>query len=104
MSHRDSDLRMLRALLEEHLAELSDHEAEAFAGMRFDLTAHDGPGFHQLTEKRREWLTRVHERIVPQYSNLVSRGLVPRGKEVPDPPALQNRPTRPPKPKKVDDE
>ena len=89
---RADDLRMLNALLNEHAHELSDAETEAFASMRYDLELHHD----KLTEKQRTWVTATHERIVPQYANLVSRGLVPRGREVPTPPALQNLPKRPP--------
>lgn len=80
MSHREEDLRILNELLEKHADELTDVETEAFAGMRFDLTAGlRGSPFHQLTEERRAWVTRVHQRLVPDYANLVSRGMVPKG-------------------------
>ena len=79
MTQRDEDLHMLRELLERHADELTDVEAEAFAGMRFDLTAYDGPKFHQLTDRQRDWVTIVHRRLVPDYANLVSQGLVPKG-------------------------
>lgn len=76
---------------------LSDVEVEKFASMRFDLTAyHADYRQEQLTEKQRAWALAVHERVVPQYANLVSQGLVPRGREVPTPPVLQNLPKRPP--------
>ena len=100
MSHRSDDLRMLNELLDKHVDELSEREVEAFAGMRFDLQTdrHD-----DLTDKQRSWLTSVHERIVPTYANLVSRGLAPRGKEVPSmvgalpkrPPPMPKEPERP---------
>jgi hypothetical protein len=104
MSQRDDDLKMLQKLLDGHLDELTDREAEAFADMRLTLTAYTGvSGFEQLTDKQRAWVTSVHERIVPQYANLVSRGLVPRGREVPSmvgplpkkPPPLPKEPDRP---------
>lgn|GEM_PF-4376831 len=80
MSERATDLAMLGELLGEHAGELSDTEVEAFAGMRFDLTSGlRGERFEQLTEKQRSWVKSVHERLVPQYANLVSQGLVPRG-------------------------
>jgi hypothetical protein len=84
---------------------LTDVETEAFAGMRFDLQAYggvlgpesaSGRRFQQLTDRQRDWAESVHQRIVPQYANLVSRGLVPRGREVPTPPVLQNLPKKPP--------
>ena len=104
MSHRDEDLRKLGELLTDHVGDLTDAEAEAFASMRFDLTAGlRGEQFHQLTEKQRHWVDVVYERFSPQYENLVSRGLVPRGREVLTPPVLQNLPKRPP-PRRRDDE
>ena len=79
-SKRTSDLNLLGELLGKHADELTDRETEAFAGMRFDLKAgFEGPQFQQLTDKQRAWAVAVHERIVPAYANLVSRGLVPRG-------------------------
>lgn len=96
---RENDLRMLAELLKHHAENLTDAETEAFASMRFDLTTY-GPGpfeVFKLSEKQRAWVTSVYERLVPQYSNLVSRGLVPRGREVPTPAVLKNLPKRPPK-------
>lgn len=99
MSQRDDDLRVLNELLGSGApnAEMTDVEVEAFASMRFDLTAyHDDYRQDQLTEKQRAWVTSVHKRLVPQYANLVSQGLVPRGREVPTPKVLQDLPKRPP--------
>jgi hypothetical protein len=79
MTQRIDDLRLLNKLLRDHPDELTDRETEAFASMRFDLTAYDGGMFLQLTELQRAWVTGVHQRIVPEYANLVSRGLVPKG-------------------------
>lgn len=109
MSDRDDDLRMLSEMLDNHLDEMTEKEVLAFADMRFDLQAYGGmeipsaPMFRQLTEKQRAWVKSVHARVVPYYANLVSRGLVPRGKEVPTPAVLQNLPKRPP-PWRRDDE
>ena len=79
MSQRESDLKLLNELIHDHPDDLTDVEEEAFASMRSDLTAYDGGMFLQLTDKQRKWVTAVHERVVPQYLNLVSRGLVPQG-------------------------
>lgn len=80
MTHRADDLRLLGELLNDHAGELTDVETEAFAGMRFDLTAgYEGPKFQQLTDRQRDWVTSVHQRLVPDYANLVSQGLVPKG-------------------------
>lgn len=95
-----TDLEMLNSLLNNHVDEISDAETEAFSDMRWSILVHH----FSLTSKQREWVVSVYERIVPQYANLVSRGLVPRGKEVPMPPALQNLPKRPPPRKRDDDE
>lgn len=97
MSQRAADLDLLNLLLDKHADSLTDVEVEAFAGMRFNLTAGlRGPQFLELTGKQREWAQDTHRRIVPVYENLVSRGLVPRGREVPTPPVLQNLPKCPP--------
>jgi hypothetical protein len=97
MTQRDDDLQLLNELLKEHPDELSNVETEAFAGMRFDLTAgFQGSKYQELTEKQRSWAIGVRERIVPQYANLFSRGLVPRGREVPTPPVLRVLPKKPP--------
>lgn len=109
MSYRDDDLSLLNELLNDHADELTEVETEAFASMRFDLQAYGGmeiPSkgkFQQLTEKQRQWVTSVHARVVPDYANMWSRGLVPRGREVPTPAVLQNLPKRPP-PRRRDDE
>ena len=96
-SAREGDLRLLNELLDDHVHELSETEAEAFTDMRCDLVGYDsGDGFRELTGPRQSWVKKVHDRIVPQYENLMSRGLVPRGREVPTPKVLQNLPTRPP--------
>lgn len=102
-TQREEDLRLLEDLLGNHDHELSPTELEAFAGMRDDLLAYgSGNGYRDLTEPRRSWLQRTLARIAPQYENLVSRGLVPRGREVPTPAVLQNLPKSPPgKPRKL---
>jgi hypothetical protein len=97
MTQRDEDLELLAELLDRHADNLTDVEVEKFASMRFDLTAGlRGERFQQLTDAQRDWATAVRERVAPQYANLVSRGLVPRGREVPTPPVLRDLPKRPP--------
>ena len=108
MSQRDSDLKLLNELLDKHADEMTDVETEAFAGMRFDITAYDGPQYHQLTEKQRAWVKSVYERIVPVYANLVSQGLVPKGTPTAESRALDAMLARPkvlkPPPRREDDE
>ena len=115
MNLRADDLTMLNELLNDHADELTDVETEAFAGMRFDLTAYTGlssargPGFHQLTDKQRAWVKSVHQRLVPDYANLVSSGLCPRGTPTAESKALdamlsRPKPMRPPPRKRSDDE
>jgi hypothetical protein len=97
-AQREEDLRLLEDLLCNHDHALSATELEAFAGMRDDLLAYaSGKGFRELTEPRRSWLQRTLARVAPQYENLVSRGLVPRGREVPTPAVLQKLPMKPPR-------
>lgn len=99
-----NDLDVLNELLEKHADELSEREVEAFAGMRFCLRTTAA----SLTQKQSEWLHAVHERIVPQYANLVSRGLVPQGTPSPESRALDEMLAKPkvlkPPPKRRDDE
>jgi hypothetical protein len=110
MSDREKDLEMLAELLEKHLEELSDVEVEAFADMRLTLKLYgttEHSRFRELTEKQREWVTRVRERIVPQYANLVSRGLAAKGDPTPESRALDAMLAKPkvlrPPPKKRED-
>jgi hypothetical protein len=85
------DLELLKNVLAHNLSEYS---TAAFEGMLHDLMQH--PTW-ELTIKQREWVTNEAEkRGVPKYENLVSRGLVPRGKEVPLPEVLTVLPKRPP--------
>lgn len=95
---REQDIQQLEELLGEHANELSETEREAFTDMRAILLAYGTPdGRHRLTDSQRAWLRKTRERLIPQYENLVSRGLVPRGREVPTPPALQRLPLKPPR-------
>jgi hypothetical protein len=87
MSQRESDLRMLSELLDEHLDELTDWETEAFADMRRDLQADGGivdgaaasRQYHQLTDKQRQVVVRAHERLGLDYANLASAGTLAMG-------------------------
>jgi hypothetical protein len=100
MSERETDLKLLNELLahkEQTRADgeplLSGKEEKAFSEMLENLDR-----FHQLTDKQRQWVMGVHERVIgtPQYLNMWSSGTIPRGKEVPEPKALQYKPLRPP--------
>jgi hypothetical protein len=102
-TQREEDLRLLEDLLCNHDHELSPTELEAFAGMRDDLLAYGSGGYRELTEPRRSWLQKTLARVAPQYENLVSRGLVPRGREVPTPAVLQRLPMKPPKKRSGDE-
>jgi hypothetical protein len=87
MSQRESDLKLLSELLDEHSDELTDWEAGAFADMRFDLQAYGGivdgaatsRQYHQLTDKQRQVVVRVHERLGLDYVNLASSGTLAKG-------------------------
>jgi len=103
-TQREEDLRLLEDLLCNHDHELSPTELEAFADMRDDLLAYGtGEGYRELTVPRRSWLQKTLARVAPQYENLVSRGLVPRGREVPTPAVLQKLPMKPPAKKRPSD-
>src|SRR5208337_4401506 len=100
---------MLSELLDRHSDELSETEVEAFADMRFDLQAYGGmeipskPKYQQLTDKQRTWVMSAHERIGPEYENLVSLGLGPRGREVETPAVQLNLPKKPPTRRREDE-
>jgi hypothetical protein len=85
---------LLNTLLDEHNDELTGGEMEAFASMRYDMTAYNQ---EELTSAQRVWVKLVYDRIVPEYANLVSSGAVPRGREVPTPDVLLNLPKKPPR-------
>lgn len=85
----DSDL--LRRVLD---TKLTDEQREIFEDM-LDKIGSTG----KLSEKQRTWAKSIVDE--PEYENLVSSGKVPRGREVPTPPVLQNLPKRPP-PRKVE--
>lgn len=103
-----ADLAMVNELLEKHADELTDFETEAFAGMRFSLRVQFEEEHAILTPKQRAWVAEVRERIVPQYANLVSQGLVPKGTPTPESKALDAMLARPkvtrPPPRRKDDE
>ena len=110
-SQREKDLRKLGALLDDHAEELNSVESEAFAGMRFWLTAYEGvrPGQQHLSDKQRTWLNDVYERVVPEYSNLSSSGGLAKGDPTPESRALDKmlsgpKPLRPPSRKISDDD
>lgn len=86
---RASDLSMLQELLDEQ--DLSDGRREMLTSMLEGLDR-----FPTLTAKQREIVQDIHDQLHPKYQNLVSEGLVPRGREVPEPEALRYKPTKPP--------
>ena len=49
-----------------------------------------------LSPNQRLWVNNVLDRYEPRVANLVSRGLVPRGREVETPLVLRELPKRPP--------
>ena len=104
MTQRDDDLRMLLELLDQHADDLTAWKVQAFADMRFELQVYGGildgetaRKFEKLTDRQRSFVVTAHERVVPQYANLVSRGLVPRGREVETPDVLKRLPSKPPR-------
>jgi len=96
MSRREDDIKLLKEILELDPSKRDSRHAhaqrEVFAEM---LAALESGERHMLSEKQREWAQRVAD-IPGEYKNLVSEGRVPRGREVPTPPVLQNRPLKPP--------
>lgn len=70
---------------------LTERQTEAFAEMRDHVDAG-----RRLSPAQRAWIRSVIKANEPTYKNEFSAGLVPRGADVPTPPALQNLPKKPP--------
>ncbi len=90
------DLQMLK-FVSALGSKLSDNDMASFERMLDGLSSGK---FTQLTERQRGWVEdvyRKHEGDAEGGSlNLVSRGLVTRGEEVPLPDVLKNLPKKPP--------
>jgi hypothetical protein len=96
VSLHPDDARLLRECLDTVAADLDDDAAKFNVTAFRDMLDKDRP----LSKKQRDWVAGVHKRIVtdePEYLNLVSNGLCPRGREVPTPKVLQNLPLKPPR-------
>ena len=92
------DLQLLKLVLAA-FDDLNDLEQKRFSGMQYRLREKQKKGLDPvLNENERRWVEEVAKRmdIVEPAANLVSRGLVPRGNEVPVPVVLMNRPLKPP--------
>jgi hypothetical protein len=84
-----TDLELLADALEN--GNINDDTRDAFLEMRESILNGDRDS---LTDRQRKWVR--GSLGVIEYENLWSSGKVPRGAEVPLPPALQNLPTRTP--------
>lgn len=73
-----------------------EHHKVPEGAMR-DMRAKAEAGF-LLSEKQKEWIRGVHERLfdAPSYENAWSNGKVPKGREVETPAVLRNLPKKPP--------
>jgi hypothetical protein len=94
LSLSDEDEKLLRDLL----AWSADHDpdGEKFSPKPFEEMLSRGFG---LSPKQRAWAKGLLERFAekdPTYENLVSRGMVLRGREVETPAVLKNLPKKPP--------
>jgi hypothetical protein len=92
------DKGMLQRVLDHH-ADLSDHEKKVFHGLMYKITEAEKAGnVRKLTFGELSWVTEVAKRldVVEPAANLVSRGLVARGKDVVEPEILRHRPLKPP--------
>jgi hypothetical protein len=95
------DMQKLRELVAEFdKLDVSQDEnlekhAKAFKDMLYRM---ETGRLQTLSETQRQYLKDLHERIVgePEYENLFSRGLVPKGKPVETPAVLQKLPLKPP--------
>lgn len=86
-----TDIEILDRALDE--SEVRSKVREAFEEMRSMLKSGERPC---LSKKQRGWVSDVLDACAPQALNLVSRGFVPRGKEVELAPVLRNLPLKPP--------
>lgn len=85
---RDDDIALLKEVLDTaRLAYVHD----TFENMLEQL---EGGERFLLSEKQRRWVSDILDR--PTYENLASSGRLARGREVPTPAVLQNRPLKPP--------
>lgn len=74
--------------------EITDAERTAFTDMMATL---ESGKYNSLSTKQADWVRSVHTRLnLDEPEKLVSRGEIPRGKEVPTPEVLKNLPKRPP--------
>ena len=90
LAHDDETL--LQAVLDHE--NLSEEEREAFDSMLRQVMGNN----RSLSDRQRSWLKNVAERmdVSEPSANLVSRGKVLRGAEIPTPAILLNRPLKPP--------
>jgi hypothetical protein len=86
-----NDDKLLRRAL--RIKRLTPKELEMFEKWFSDI---DSGRRASLSERERIWVNDVVDREEPRYANLVSRGLVPRGKEVETPAILRDLPMKPP--------
>ena len=89
MSLREQDIKLLKRVIK-HLEERGE-DAEHFANMLLGL---EEGRWNNLTAKQKKWAQDTLDE--PEYENLVSSGKAPRGREVPTPAILRNRPLKPP--------
>lgn len=87
------DKELLRRAIE--CSEIKEHEKELFTKWLDELESGE---LRVLSMKRKTWANDVIDRDEPRAANLVSRGLVPTGREVPTPEVLkrENLPLKPP--------
>jgi hypothetical protein len=100
-SQVQKDMKKLRELVAEFdkLDVTGDENMEKHAKAFRDMLYRMETGRLQtLTDTARNYLKDLHERLVgePEYENLFSRGLVPKGKAVEKPAVLQKLPLKPP--------
>lgn len=94
MSLRDEDIKLLKKVLkfiDESSSEKLGTQRDSFEHMLIGLQERR---FNNLTTKQRMWAKSILDE--PEYENLVSEGKAPRGREVPTPAVLQQRPLKPP--------
>jgi hypothetical protein len=86
-----SDRKLLQKTLEAMSA--TDSSRETFEGWLDEIESGQRKA---ISPKQRAWVNNVLDEYEPRAANLVSRGLVPRGREVETPEVLKVLPLKPP--------
>lgn len=116
LDQREADIALLRELVHQPVADpggeydgakdgITESELDAFEDMLAGLLGVGIRRRENLTSKQRDWahatakrlgVTALRAKQVEMFPSLVDNAKVPRGRDVPTPPVLQNLPKAPP--------